>query len=391
MRAWFMVFVGSLALLLISSGAANFLDVDARVLLTVLGGVALLSLLLGVISRLHKANLVKTGQLAGQIGAEHVADVPDDFLNQFRFAPWRQWTKARSFSVYRILRSREQRPAFWVFDLSYKEGSSSKAVERIVTMAVVALAASPSEHAPMPAVPKGYTAVASHGLLYFWRSTSWFNMGDRLAHEDVAGVLDRALAYAAQLELLAGEPQPAVPPQPSTAARSLIDSVLVEVRIVLITLGWALVAGVAVFGGRGQPNMLVVPLAIVCVAWGHVWRSDRSPAMLIFPAVCAVTLYQAAVLFGLGDSPRVVTVGASAAVIITLFVAMFGVKRIAAGQHVGVIAGVALTVAGYREGSAFMLYGIPIGLCLLVVLDFFVTSRTTKWDRAGKLVWNDGR
>jgi hypothetical protein len=391
MRWWLILFIGSLWLAK-TGDLASLLPVQeptAHAIPKWLMIVSVLAIGIGMARKVIRYYSLNTDQLASKIGAQLDTGIPSGFLSQFTDAPWLSWSRAGEwFHPRRLLRSWGQSPPFLIFDVEYLEKSSTSSnLQGRVTFIVIPLSATPAAHVPIPGVPKGFTAVASHGLLYFYRSTSWAFAGNYLPPVAIPDALDQARAVATQTEAIARLPAPL----PISGRPSLLRRSLAKARPLLQLLACALVIGAGVTEGRSFPHhTLVMQMAILLAALGNTWRRDRHPAWSALPLTCWFSLEKAAVS-GLIPLPSDFhDLGGILSAMATVLMALFGVSRLSAGWQVALFSGVAFVVYGVKEGSPMMLFGVPAALSMILLQGAMATSGSTKRNSAGKLEWKDG-
>jgi hypothetical protein len=391
MRWWLILFIGSLWMAN-TGDLAILLQVQehtAHAIPKWLMIVSILAIGIGMVRKVMRYYSLNTDRLASKIGARLDIGIPVGFLSQFTAAPWLSWSRAgERFHPNRLLRSWGQSPPFLIFDVEYLEKSSSSSnLQGRVTFIVIPLSATPAGHVPIPGVPKGFTAVASHGLLYFYRSTSWMFAGDYLPPVAIPDALDQARAVATQAEAIARLPAP----PPFSGRPSLLRRSLAKARPLLQLLACALVIGAWLTYERSFPHhTLVMQMAVLLAALGNTWRRDRHPAWSALPLTCWFSLEIAGVSGLIPLPSHFHVLGGILSAMATVLMALFGVSRLSAGLQVALLSGAAFVVYGVKEGNAMMFYGVPVAFSMILLQGMMSTSAFTKRNSARKLEWKDG-
>jgi hypothetical protein len=334
----------------------------------------------------------KREQVATEIGAV-IEDPEPHFLNQFPSPPWISYERAKpgTFRASRLFCGAGHSPQFWVFDLTYEddvidlnEEYRPKHVYHVCfTFIVVKLNFSPSVRLQLPPVPAGFTAIASKGYLYFYRSTAWFKVGSRLSPNAIPAALDQARSIAANVTPATEQSEPILE---SVTPRGVLEKLGPE----LLLFGWGIVVGAALIEIRDFPFLLLLMPTILCAAVGQVWRRNSSRIWLFVPFLFAWTL---ALSLHFTGTPipwpvyELVGIGGGLA---TLLVALYGIRRVAMGRYVGLLFCVACIVYAVKQDQErSMFYGIVVALAMIAGENIFLTSKYTRRDAAGKLLWKD--
>jgi hypothetical protein len=260
----------------------------------------------------------------------YVARPADDLLQQFGHAPWHTWARATALRALDTISGTERQRAFWLLDVLHREWSLHIAggFSYQTSFAIVRLAGQPTGvlH-PLPAAGK-LKAMHNGGYLFVWRDAWGSAVGKALHPDEMLDLLKVALdlAPAGDRSVTA----PAVASAKPSARRRVATAVGADRAIpVFVLLAWVFIVGAPFLPTGFSTTLLTLPALVLA------------------------------------------------------FVGL-DLRRVWSTCHFALLSGCALAAT---FNNALRFYGVPLGICAIVLIHLCASSKNTHRDVRGRLLW----